>query len=77
VIDAEGDAKARPEVRPRPKRNWGVIASLIETAKHNDVDPQAYLASTRTVLVNGHLAKRIDDLMPSAASKSIPISRVT
>ena len=56
--------------------NWGVIASLIETAKLNDVDPQAYLASTLTALVNGHPAKRIDYLMPWAASKSVPISRV-
>lgn len=56
--------------------NWGVIASLIETAKLNDVNPQAYLASTLTALVNGHPAKRIDDLMPWAASKSVPISRV-
>ena len=46
--------------------HWGVIASLIETCKLNAVDPQAYLATTLTRLVNRHPARRIDDLMPWA-----------
>jgi transposase len=46
--------------------HWGVIASLIETAKLNAVDPQAYLTTTLTRLVNRHPASRIDDLMPWA-----------
>lgn len=45
-------------------RNWGVIASLIETAKLNDIDPQAYLTATLAALVNGHKQNRIDELMP-------------
>ncbi len=45
-------------------QNWGVIASLIETAKLNGVDPQAYLVDVLTKLANGHLASRIDELMP-------------
>jgi hypothetical protein len=45
-------------------RNWGVVASLIETAKLNDVDPQAYLAGTLSALVNGHKQSCIDELMP-------------
>lgn len=45
-------------------RNWGVVASLIETAKLNAVDPQAYLATTLSALVNGHKQSRIDELMP-------------
>ena len=46
--------------------DWGVIASLIETCKLNAVDPQAYLASTLTRLVNRHPASQIDQLMPWA-----------
>jgi transposase len=44
--------------------HWGVIASLIETCKLNAVDPQAYLASTLTRLINRHPASQIDQLMP-------------
>jgi IS66 C-terminal element len=36
--------------------HWGVIASLIETAKLNAVDPQVYLADVLTRLVNRHPA---------------------
>ena len=46
--------------------NWAVIASLIETAKLNGVDPQAWLADTLTKLINRWPASRIDDLMPWA-----------
>ena len=34
--------------------HWATIASLIETCKLNDVDPQAYLAEVLTRIVNGH-----------------------
>jgi transposase len=44
--------------------NWGVIASLIETAKLNAVDPQAYLTEILTRLANGQLATRLDELLP-------------
>ena len=44
--------------------NWGIIASLIETCKLNDVEPQAYLTATLTAIVNGHKQSRIDDLLP-------------
>ena len=46
--------------------NWAVIASLIETAKLNRVDPQAWLADTLTRLANGHRINAISDLMPWA-----------
>jgi transposase len=46
--------------------HWGVIASLIETCKLNTVDPQAYLATTLTRLINRYPASKIDDLMPWA-----------
>jgi len=45
-------------------RNWGRIASLIETAKLNGVDPHAYLKATLQALARGHPASRIDDLLP-------------
>lgn len=46
--------------------HWAIIASLIETAKLNNVDPLAYLTSILTSIVNGHLNSQIDDLMPWA-----------
>jgi hypothetical protein len=51
--------------------HWGVIASLIETCKLNAVDPQAYLASTLTRLVNRHPARQIDQLMPWAYAPTV------
>lgn len=44
--------------------HWAVIASLIETAKLNGVDPQAWLADTLTRLAAGHHATALDALMP-------------
>jgi hypothetical protein len=52
--------------------HWGVIASLIETCKLNAIDPQAYLASTLTRLVNRHPASQIDQLMPWAYPDQVP-----
>ena len=49
----------------------GVIASLIETAKLNAVDPQAYLADVLSRLVNRHPASQIDQLMPWAYAKPV------
>jgi len=47
-------------------KNWGRIASLIETCKLNGVEPFAYLKSTLEAIAAGHPASRIDDLMPWA-----------
>ena len=44
--------------------HWAVLASLVETAKLNGVDPEAYLADVITRIVQGHPQSRIDDLMP-------------
>ena len=44
--------------------NWGVIASLIETAKLNSVEPHAYLTRTLEAIVNGHKQRDIDQLLP-------------
>ena len=45
-------------------RNWGRIASLIETCKLNNVEPYAYLEATLEAIAKGHPASRIDELMP-------------
>lgn len=38
--------------------NWAVIASLIETCKMNGVDPNAWLTTTLTAIVNGYRQAR-------------------
>jgi len=45
-------------------RAWGRIASLIETARINGVEPFAYLKATLEAIAAGHPKSRIDDLMP-------------
>ena len=45
-------------------RAWGRIASLIETAKINGIEPFAYLKATLEAIANGHPQSRIDDLLP-------------
>jgi len=51
-------------------QHWAIVASLIETAKLNDIDPQAWLAWVLTRLVEGHPNSRIDELLPWAFGKS-------
>ena len=46
--------------------HWATIASLIETAKLNGVDPYAYLANVITRIVAGHPQSQVDDLLPWA-----------
>ena len=43
---------------------WAVVASLIETCKLNDVDPQADLTDVITRIVRAHPNRDIDELMP-------------
>ncbi|MCB0057191.1 MAG: transposase [Caldilineaceae bacterium] len=43
---------------------WAVIATLITTAKLNDVEPYAYLADVLERLASGHPITRLDDLLP-------------
>lgn len=45
---------------------WGRIATLIETAKVNGVEPYAYLKATLEAIAAGHPASRIDELLPWA-----------
>jgi transposase len=44
--------------------HWAVIASLVETAKLNGVDPHAYLADVIARIVAGHPQSRLDELLP-------------
>ena len=43
---------------------WGRIATLIETAKMNGVEPYAYLKATLEAIAAGHPASKIDELLP-------------
>jgi hypothetical protein len=43
---------------------WGRIASLIETAKLNRVEPHAWLKATLEAIAAGHPNSRIDELLP-------------
>jgi transposase len=50
----------------RGGEHWAIIASLVETCKLCEVDPQAYLADVLNRIATGHLNTRIDDLLPWA-----------
>ena len=45
---------------------WGRIATLIETAKMNGVEPYAYLKATLEAIAAGYPASKIDQLLPWA-----------
>ncbi len=45
-------------------RRWAVIASLIETAKLNGVEPYAWLCDVLSKMVDGHPQQRLDELLP-------------
>ena len=44
--------------------HWAVIATLIESAKLNGINPHTWLADTLKRLAAGHSAKALDQLMP-------------
>lgn len=50
--------------------DWACLASLIETAKLHNLDPQAYIADILTKCVNGWPMAKIDELLPWAWSES-------
>lgn len=45
-------------------RTWATIATLLQTAKMNDVDPLAWLAQTLERIANRWPISQIDELMP-------------
>ena len=46
--------------------NWAVLASLIESCKGHDANPEAWLADVLTRLVNGWPNRRLAELTPWA-----------
>jgi transposase len=51
--------------------NWAIVASLIETCKLNRVDPLTYMTDVLTKIVEGHLASKLDELMPWAYAQPV------
>lgn len=49
---------------------------MIETCKLNGVDPYAYLDGVLGKIINGHLNRDIDELLPWANSKPVPLKAV-
>ena len=45
-------------------RTWATIATLLQTAKMDDVDPLAWLAQTLERIANRRPISQIDELMP-------------
>jgi len=45
-------------------RRWAIVASLVETAKLNGVEPFAWLRDVLTRMVEGHPAQHLDVLLP-------------
>ncbi len=45
-------------------RTWATIATLLQTAKMNNIDPLAWLAQTLERMANGWPSSEIDALMP-------------
>jgi transposase len=45
-------------------RTWATVATLLQTAKMNDVDPNAWLTQTLERIAQGWSINRIDELMP-------------
>src|SRR5204863_4291132 len=43
---------------------WATVATLIATAKLNDVEPFAYLKDVLERMSNGHLMSRLHELLP-------------
>jgi transposase len=43
---------------------WAIVASLLATAKLNDVEPFTYLKDILERLSNGYPMARLDDLLP-------------
>ena len=44
--------------------HWAILASLVETAKLNGINPQAYLADILACIASDHPINRIDELLP-------------
>ena len=56
--------------------HWAVIASLVETAKLNGIDPQAHLTDILIRIVEGHPNTLINELTPWAYTAKPTLSNV-
>ena len=43
---------------------WAIVASILATAKLNDIEPYAYLSDVLRRMSDGHPVSRIDELLP-------------
>ena len=43
---------------------WAIVASLLATAKLNDIEPYAYLKDVLERMTHGHSMNLLDDLLP-------------
>ena len=48
-----------------------VLYTIIETARLNDLNPEAYLADVIDRLAKGHLASQLDELLPWNYAKAL------
>ena len=48
----------------RGGKRWATVASLVETAKLNQVEPTQYIADVLQRMAGGHPANRLDELLP-------------
>lgn len=53
---------------------WATVASLVETARLNGVEPYAYLRDVLQKMVDGHPNSRLDDLLPWAWKAENPVN---
>jgi hypothetical protein len=72
VLNNLADIKSAGGVALRV-RTQAVIASRVESCKLNDVDPYPYLADTLAKIVDDHLAREIDELLPWVHVKAQPL----
>jgi transposase len=55
-------------------RSWAIVASLIQSAKLNNVEPFAYLRYVLERLVAGHPVNRLNELLPWNCAASVKAS---
>ena len=58
------DYKGTLHVDDRGACRWVTIASLVETAKLNNIEPYGYIAEVIQRMIDGHPANRLDELLP-------------
>lgn len=57
------DSRRHEAVSDGGGERWSIVCSLIESARLNAVDPQAYMSDAHEKIVDGHLASELDALL--------------